>query len=206
SKLITPFGHQAEFDKVDLKLFLGAVTQDPQAYGTITQAQQAFTTSLVHDVIKESGGHIPPERLKNAVWPGSEIAGILTEARAEAIHDKHAAKNDDFNNAVADNAKWGNRIWDMAGAKYVEMIPVGGDIIQWIKEDTIEAAAERAKQDTTTEDRKESAEAYTRADTATRENAARAVRAACRGSGLPPDRINDLAGSASTDAASAFSA
>ncbi|MGO4751682.1 hypothetical protein AB4212_24225, partial [Streptomyces sp. 2MCAF27] len=120
SKLITPFGHQAEFDKVDLKLFLGAVTQDPQAYGTITQAQQAFTTSLVHDVIKESGGHIPPERLKNAVWPGSEIAGILTEARAEAIHDKHAAKNDDFNNAVADNAKWGNRIWDMAGAKYVE--------------------------------------------------------------------------------------
>ncbi|NUP42207.1 MAG: hypothetical protein HOY76_35560, partial [Streptomyces sp.] len=155
-KLIKPFGYPAEFDKADLKLFLGAVAQDPQAYGAITQSQQAFTTSLVHDIIKERGEHVLPATIEHAVWSGGEVAGIMTEARAEAIYDRHTAKNDNFNSAVADNAKWSNRIWDMAGSKYIEMIPVGGDLIQWFKEDTIEAAAERAERDTTDEARKES--------------------------------------------------
>ncbi|MFD8386276.1 hypothetical protein ACFV2X_48585 [Streptomyces sp. NPDC059679] len=204
-KLIKPFGYPAEFDKADLKLFLGAVAQDPQAYGAITQSQQAFTTSLVHDIIKEKGEHVLAETIEHAVWPGSEIAGIMTEARAEAIYDKHTAENDAFNSAVADNAKWSNRIWDLVGSKYVEMIPVGGDLIQWYKEDTIDAVADRAKQDTTDEARKESVAAYTKSETATKSAAERAVRAACKGSGLSQDFINTLAGSASTSAASAHS-
>ncbi|MEU9796458.1 hypothetical protein AB0E27_38875 [Streptomyces sparsogenes] len=205
-KLIKPFGYPAEFDKADLKFFLGAVAQDPQAYGAISQAQQAFTTSLVHDIVRERGEHVLPETIQNAVWPGSEIAGIMTEARAEAIYGEHAAENEDFNKAVAENAKWSNRIWDLMGSKYVEMIPVGGDLIQWFKEDTIDAAADRAEKDTTTEARKEAIGAYTESETATKRAAERAVKAACNGSGLTSEFINTLAGAARTEAASAHAA
>ncbi|MES4908736.1 MULTISPECIES: hypothetical protein [unclassified Streptomyces] len=203
-KLIKPFGYPAEFDKADLKLFLGAVAQDPQAYGAITQSQQAFTTSLVHDIIQERGRNVLPETIGNAVHSGSEIAGIMAEARTEAIYERHAAENDDFNKAVADNAKWSNRIWDMAGSKYVEMIPVGGDLIQWFKEDTIDAAIERAEKDTFDEAHEEAVRTYTQSETATKKAAERAVLAACKDSGLPQDFINALAGTASTKAGSAY--
>ena len=45
-----PFGVPATFDRVHVARFLGAVAQDPGAYGAITNAQQAYTTLLVRDV------------------------------------------------------------------------------------------------------------------------------------------------------------
>ncbi|MGW2182409.1 DUF6571 family protein [Streptomyces sp. NPDC001732] len=67
---IKPLGVPAEFKKDEMAFFLGAVGQDPQAYGAITNAQQAYTTALVSDVFQnpEKHGDVG-EAVRNAVHP-----------------------------------------------------------------------------------------------------------------------------------------
>ncbi|MEU7046235.1 hypothetical protein AB0A77_35005 [Streptomyces varsoviensis] len=199
--LIKPFGHGAKFSSYHLQQFLGAVGQDPDAYGAINNAQQAYTTSLVRDVIKHRDQyHYLESAVKNAVNPGGQIAGIMTEARAEALHGDRAYEDGQFNEAVAEKAKWIDRIIDSVGGKYIDMIPVGGEVIGWAKEDISEAVVDRVKHDSTLEARHDSAMAYMRAQEATKDAAAAAVHTACRGSGISRSDVYALAGAASTEA------
>ncbi|MGW2018989.1 DUF6571 family protein [Streptomyces sp. NPDC001927] len=201
-----PFGVMAEFRKDQMALFLGAVGQDPQAYGAITNAQQAYTTALVSDVFHNPEKHGDTQAaIENAVHPGGEIAGIMTEARAQAVHDTHAHETEEFNKGVEDNAMWTNRIIDAVGGKYIEMVPVGGDVIMWLKEDITESAVEKAQGDKAGESRVESAEGYTDAERAAKEAAKSAVEAAARGSDLTPEQIKEYQGAASTKTATAHS-
>ncbi len=199
--LIKPFGHSAKFSSSDLQQFLGAVGQDPDAYGAINNAQQAYTTTLVHEVIKNRDQyHYLESAVKNAVNPGGQIAGIMTEARAEALHGDRAYEDEQFNKAVDEKAKWVNRILDSVGGKYIDMLPVGSEVIDWAKEDISEAVVDRVKQDSTLEARHDSAAAYMRAEEATKDAAAAAVHTACRGSGISRSDVYALAGAASTEA------
>jgi len=204
--LIKPFGEAATFDKARMAGFLSAVAQDPQAYGAITNAQQAYTTALVSDVFSHPEKHPDMgEAVRNAVHPGGEIAGIMTEARAQAVHDTKAHEADEFNKGTEDNAKWVNRILTAAGAKYVEMIPVGGDVVGWIQEDVTASALESANRDTSDAARRESANGYTDSEGAARGAAAAAVETSGRAAGLTADQIDAYKGSASTQTAAAHS-
>ncbi|MEV7532085.1 DUF6571 family protein [Streptomyces hydrogenans] len=201
-----PFGEMAKFKKDEMAFFLGAVGQDPDAYGAITNAQQAYTTMLVADVFQHPERHGDPgDALRNAVHPGGEIAGIMTEARAQAVHEAKAHEAEEYNKGTEENAKWTNRIIDMVGGKYIEMIPVGGDVITWIKEDVTESAVESAKQDKTAEGSRETARDYTQAEAAAKEAAAKAVEAAARGTDLTPEQIDEYQGIASVGAGTAHS-
>ncbi|MEU8883827.1 DUF6571 family protein [Streptomyces hydrogenans] len=201
-----PFGEMAKFKKDEMAFFLGAVGQDPDAYGAITNAQQAYTTMLVADVFQHPERHGDPgDALRNAVHPGGEIAGIMTEARAQAVHEAKAHEAEEYNKGTEENAKWTNRIIDMVGGKYIEMIPVGGDVITWIKEDVTESAVESAKQDKTAEGSREAARDYTQAEAAAKEAAAKAVEAAARGTDLTPEQIDEYQGIASVGAGTAHS-
>ncbi|MFE5797039.1 DUF6571 family protein [Streptomyces sp. NPDC056503] len=203
---IKPFGERAEFEKDKMALFLGAVGQDPDAYGAITNAQQAFTTALVSDVFQNPEKYADTgEAVRNAVHPGGEIAGMMSEARAQATIDAAARADKEFNEGVADNAKWTNRVIDLVGAKYVEMLPVGGDVIGWIKEDITESAVKGAEKDTSTEARHEAASGYADAEESAKDSAASAVERAGKAAGLTKDQIDDYKGSASTETASAHS-
>ncbi|MEL5960046.1 DUF6571 family protein [Streptomyces sp. CLV115] len=203
---IKPFGTPAEFKKDEMAFFLGAVGQDPQAYGAITNAQQAYTTALVSDVFQHPERHGDVgEAVRNAVHPGGEIAGIMTEARAQGVFEAQVAEDEEYNDGVAENAKWTNRIIDAVGAKYVEMLPAGGDVVGWIKEDVSESAVKNAEHDRTTASRHESAAGYTRAEEAAKSAASSAVGAAGRGSGLTHEQIEEYQGSASIETAAAHS-
>ncbi|MFB7342759.1 DUF6571 family protein [Streptomyces hydrogenans] len=203
---IKPFGERAEFEKDKMALFLGAVGQDPDAYGAITNAQQAFTTALVSDVFQNPEKYADTgEAVRNAVHPGGEIAGMMSEARAQATIDAAARADKEFNEGVADNAKWTNRMIDLVGAKYVEMLPVGGDVIGWIKEDITESAVKGAEKDTSTEARHEAASGYSDAEESAKDSATSAVERAGKAAGLTKDQIDDYKGSASTETASAHS-
>jgi hypothetical protein len=203
---IKSFGEPAKFNKAEMAFFLGAVAQDPQAYGAIPNAQQAYTTALVSDVFQNPDNYKDTgEAVRNAVHPGGEIAGMMSEARAQAIHDARSHEAEEYNKGVEENAKWTNRIIDLVGGKYIEMLPVGGDVITWIKEDVSESAVESAKADKTAEGRQESAAAYAEAEGAAKSSAANAVAAAARGTGLTPEEIRVYQGSASTETASAHS-
>ncbi|MEU3072312.1 DUF6571 family protein [Streptomyces laurentii] len=201
-----PLGKMAEFNKGEMAFFLGAVGQDPQAYGAITNAQQAYTALLVSDVFQNPDQHGDPSvALRNAVHPGGEIAGIMTEARAQAVHDASAQADKDYNDSVAENAKWTNRIIDAVGAKYVEMLPVGGDVVDWIKEDVTESAVENAEKDRTSEARHESSKGYSEAEEAVKASAERAVERAAKDAHLTPEQIREYKGAASIEAGTAHS-
>ncbi|MGW4160580.1 hypothetical protein [Streptomyces sp. NPDC004788] len=203
---IKPFGVMANFDKAQMAQFLSAVGQDPHAYGAITNAQQAYTTALVSDVFQhpEKHGDVG-EAVRNAVHPGGEIAGMMSEARAQAVVDAKAHENDEYVKGVEENSKWTNRIIDAVGGKYIEMLPVGGDVVDWIKEDTAEAAVENAKDDKSDDSRREAASGYTKAEKVAKQAAASAVERAARGTDLTAAQIREYQGTASTATASAHS-
>ncbi|MFJ5712374.1 hypothetical protein [Streptomyces sp. NPDC093105] len=201
-----PFGEMAKFKKDEMAFFLGAVGQDPDAYGAITNAQQAYTTMLVADVFQHPERHgDPSDALKNAVHPGGEIAGIMTEARAQAVHEAKAHEAEEYNKGTEENAKWTNRIIDMVGGKYIEMLPLGGDVITWIKEDVTESVVESAQQDKSDEARHETARGYTVSEEAAKKSAMSAVEAAARGTDLTPEQIEEYRGVASVEAGTAHS-
>ncbi|MEV6746318.1 DUF6571 family protein [Streptomyces sp. NPDC051080] len=203
---IKPLGTPAEFKKDEMAFFLGAVGQDPQAYGAITNAQQAYTTALVSDVFQHLDKHSDiGEAVRNAVHPGGEIAGIMTEARAQGIYEAQVAEDKEYNESVAENAKWTNRIIDAVGGKYVEMLPAGGDVVGWIKEDISESAVKNAEHDMANESRHESAAGYAEAEAAAKTAATSAVGVAGRGAGLTTDQIKEYQGSASTETSTAHS-
>ncbi|MEU8616980.1 hypothetical protein [Streptomyces sp. NPDC048623] len=205
--MIKPFGALADFDKSHMSRFLGAVAQDPSAYGAITNAQQAYTTALVHDVLVHRADHHELDAaITNAVHPGGEIAGIMSEARAQAVHENHRHEDDEFNKAAAEEAKWVNRTISAAGAKYVELIPGAGDVVEWLQEDITESTLETGKNDTTLEARRESSEGYADAEKAAKEAAAKAVAAGARGTDMSATDIQDLAGVASVATGTAHSA
>ncbi|MEV6326242.1 hypothetical protein [Streptomyces sp. NPDC051909] len=203
---IKPFGEWAKFDKGQMAQFLGAVGQDPDAYGAITNAQQAYTTALVSDVFQHPERHGDTgEAVRNAVHPGGEIAGMMSEARAQAVVDAGAHEDSEYNKGVAENAKWTNRIIDAVGAKYIEMLPAGGDLVEWIKEDTSEAAVKNAEHDKSEEYRRDAANGYAEAENAARGAATSAVERAARGTDLTAAQIREYQGTASTAVSSAHS-
>ncbi|MEU7025180.1 hypothetical protein AB0A60_00670 [Streptomyces sp. NPDC046275] len=203
---IKPFGERAQFDKGEMVHFLGAVGQDPDAYGAITNARQAYTTALVSDVFQHPERHADMgEAVRNAVDPGGQIAGIMSEARAQAVVDAGAHEDSEYNKGVAENAKWTNRIIDAVGAKYVEMLPAGGDVVEWIKEDSSEAAVKNAERDQSSEYRREAEQGYTRAEESAKAAAAAAVESAAQRAGLTKAEYEDYQGAASIATGSAHS-
>ncbi|WP_415951351.1 DUF6571 family protein [Streptomyces sp. KLOTTS4A1] len=203
---IKPFGHMAEFDKGQMAGFLGVVAQDPQAYGAITNAQQAYTTALVHDVFQNKD-HYPDmgEAIANTVHPGGEIAGMMTEARAQAVHDTHRHEDGEFNEAAADQAKWVNRTISAAGGKYVELVPFAGDVLGWVQEDVTESVLKHGEKDSSSESRREAATEYSRAETSAKVSAAAAVETGARGTDVDPNLVTTYAGTASRETGLAHS-
>ncbi|MCX5382163.1 DUF6571 family protein [Streptomyces sp. NBC_00083] len=200
-----PFGVLAEFKMGNVGRFLAAVAQDPGAYGAITNAQQAYTTLLVRDVFAhpELHGHDVGEAVRNAVHPGGLIAGMMAEARVEAVWEKHAAEDEEFNKAIEDKSKWTNRIIDSFGGKYIELLPAG-DAVEWLKEDISERLVDEAQQDSSDKAGKEATDGYLNAESGAKKAAANAVHSAGRSAGLGQRDIAEYAGTASTSIANAY--
>ncbi|MFF2792139.1 hypothetical protein ACFVT6_36205 [Streptomyces sp. NPDC058049] len=202
-------GEMAEFDKAGMARFIGAVGQDPEAYGAMTTAQRTFTTALVNDVFTHRGEYDDVDAaVKVAVHPGGQIAGMLSEARAEGTFGENAHKQEEYVKGVEDNAKWVNRGITAAGGKYLELVPLAGDVVEWLQEDITESVVEGAEKDAAkkVEDSNQKAgEEYVRAQTGASDSAAASVRIAARGSGLSERTIDSYAGVASTETANAYS-
>ncbi|MFJ2597972.1 hypothetical protein [Streptomyces erythrochromogenes] len=206
-RMIKANGVMAEFNKADMAAFIGAVGQDPDAYGAITNAQRAFTTTLVNDVIAHRTEYEEIDAaITVAVHPGGQIAGILSEARAEGTFAENGHKAEEYVKGVEDNAKWVNRVIGAAGGKYLEMVPLAGDVVEWLQEDIAESVVERAKKDQADKTGEADHKAvldYTQAQVEAGESAAQSVRKAAEGTGMNQRSIDALAGTASAQTANA---
>ncbi|MEU8459512.1 hypothetical protein [Streptomyces sp. NPDC029003] len=207
SRQIKANGELAVFHKADMAAFIGAVGQDPDAYGAITNAQRAFTTVLVNDVVAHRSEYEDLDAaIKSAVHPGGQIAGIMSQARAEGAFAEHGHQQEEYVKGVEDNTKWINRGISAAGGKYFELLPVAGDIVEWLQEDATERVVERAKEDgalKTGELDHKAVIDYTNAQKAAGASAEQSVRHALAGSGMNQRSIDALAGEASTETANA---
>ncbi|MFD6970960.1 DUF6571 family protein [Streptomyces sp. NPDC059949] len=209
SRMIKANGEMAEFTKSGMASFIGAVGQDPDAYGAMTTAQRTFTTALVNDVFAHRSEHDDLDAaIKVAVHPGGQIAGILSEARAEGIFAENGHKQEEYVKGVEDNAKWVNRVISAAGGKYLEMVPLAGDVVGALQEDIAASAVESAKKEI--EEKVEGSNQQAGVDYAESEriagsSAATSVRLAAEGTGLSQRTVDALAGVASTETANAHS-
>ncbi|MCP3756304.1 hypothetical protein [Streptomyces sp. TBY4] len=206
---IKTFGEQADFKKSDMARFLGVVAQDPEAYGVITTAQQTHTTALVSEVIAHRADHSQLDTaIANAVNPGGQIAGMLSEARAQGTYGTAAHANEEYVKGVEDSAKWVNRGITMAGGKYLELVPLAGDVVEWLQEDITEAVVDSAKEDVaekTGKTEKGVMANYADAEAAAGKAAAAAVANAARGSDMTATDIDDLKLGASRETGTAHS-
>ncbi|MCJ0872267.1 hypothetical protein [Streptomyces sp. AP-93] len=206
---IKTFGEQADFKKSDMARFLGVVAQDPEAYGVITTAQQTHTTALVSDVIAHRADHSQLDTaIANAVNPGGQIAGMLSEARAQGTYGAAAHANEEYVKGVEDSAKWVNRGITMAGGKYLELVPLAGDVVEWLQEDITEAIVDSAKEDVaekTGKTEKGVMANYADAEASASKAAAAAVANAARGSDMTATDIDDLKLGASRETGTAHS-
>ncbi|MFJ6485327.1 hypothetical protein ACIQK6_35155 [Streptomyces sp. NPDC091682] len=207
SRMIKANGEMAEFNKADMAAFIGAVGQDPDAYGAITNGQRAFTTTLVNDVIAHRGEYEEIDAaITVAVHPGGQIAGILSEARAEGTFAENGHKAEEYVKGVEDNAKWVNRAISAAGGKYLEMVPLAGDVVEWLQEDITEGVVERATKDQAEKTGEADHKAvldYTQAQLEAGRSAEQSVRKAAEGTGMSQRSIDALAGLASAETANA---
>ncbi len=207
SRMIKANGEMAEFNKADMAAFIGAVGQDPDAYGAITNAQRAFTTTLINDVIAHRSEYEEIDAaITVAVHPGGQIAGILSEARAEGTFAENGHKAEEYVKGVEDNAKWVNRAISAAGGKYLEMVPLAGDVVEWLQEDITEGVVERATKDQAEKTGEADHKAvldYTQAQLEAGRSAEQSVRKAAEGTGMSQRSIDALAGLASAETANA---
>lgn len=133
--------------------FLGQLARDPDAYGALTGAQQAFTALAVEVAMNEhtnSGVNIG-DRVEHAIAPGARIAGILADARAAAVFEEGIADDEAFNEKleIAETAA-GLVIGEGVGL-LTERLPVGGDIVSWGVEELQSSIFDALKRDTSDE-------------------------------------------------------
>ncbi|WP_196218056.1 DUF6571 family protein [Streptomyces blattellae] len=177
-------GASAELDPEATREFVYQVGQHPDAYAALTGSQQAYTSALIDAEINgPSDSEVSlPQRISSAAHPGAEVAGIMSAARAHAVHDTHAYEDADYNGGVDTANKWVGRGLGLALGR----IPVAGDVAGWVAEDVQESVANSVYQDTTSEARSEAGRIYTSGESALRES----VRADIARSGGSEDLQN----------------
>ncbi|MEU3733561.1 DUF6571 family protein [Streptomyces sp. NPDC033538] len=178
SKAFPVNGEPANLGSGDAQKFLGLVGQDPDAYSAITSAQQAYTANVVQDFLRTEGKDLTPEdgaRVGHLVAPGAAIAGVMSNSRADAIYDYHTATNAEYNEAVADNAKWVNRIVGLGTGAIPAPFSIVGEPVNWLAEDVSESVVKSAEKDTTDEAESSAGEEYSEGRDAVAEASAAAV-------------------------------
>ncbi|MFF7054986.1 DUF6571 family protein [Streptomyces griseorubiginosus] len=201
---IKPFGEPVNppngFETGTLVPFLANVGRDPDAYVAISEASQANTAIWMQEVAKQHPDYdeMTPA-MGNVAHPGGIVAGILSDARDQAIFEEHSASDKDFNDAVATGDKWAGRGLGMAvGAATGTAAPIVGTIAGWAVEDIQAMVVEQVQRDTTDEAQKEAYTRYAEGRTAVRDSTADSLREAIRNSGVDMSarKLNTLAESA----------
>ncbi|MFJ5269050.1 hypothetical protein [Streptomyces sp. NPDC088358] len=198
----TSFGEPAKLSQEFAHRFLAEVGQDPDAYASITSAQQAYTADVVNDVVNgDSDSSVSDaERLRNATRAGGIVAGIMSESRADAVLDYHTASDKEFNEAAADKQKWADRLLGMGVDKVAERVPILGAPLEWASEDIQESIMKSIEKDSSDQAEGDATRTYHEGRSAVMDSARTAVGAATRNSGFNADTINDLKNSAANGA------
>ncbi|MCC9306848.1 hypothetical protein LN042_06970 [Kitasatospora sp. RB6PN24] len=184
--------------------FLGALGHDPDAYGTIAQAQQAYTTAHVSDIMLHSTDHkYLDSAVASAAGPGGTVAAIITGGKADAIYTQHQQSDAAYNKAIDRDAGWAQKLWDMTGGKKIGDMP-GGDALNTKASGIIQSVASCYKVDTHGLASDQVLQAGGAAETGAGNAAQNAVLSAAQSQGIDTTDANDLANAAFNGAKAGF--
>ncbi|MFI9160661.1 hypothetical protein [Kitasatospora aureofaciens] len=188
-KTLPTYGAPAKLDHDNTAKLLGALGRNPEAYGAIAQAQQAYTTAHIQDVIlhRDSHGAQFDTAVFNAAHPGGEVAGILTSARTDALVNEMKDDAKAYNDSIDRNVKWGRKVWDMTGGKLLAPVPGAVPVVNYLID---HATSSYYIKDVNTADAAVSS--YDSGVSAVQSSVKEAVEQASQGTGLTQTQIEDL--------------
>ncbi|MGW1596281.1 hypothetical protein [Streptomyces sp. NPDC002343] len=109
-----PDGHLDFMDTVDgngrsvVRGFLSTLGQHPDAYATVSTAEQVYTRSMLEGAVGPDG-KIDDEvaaRARATVRVGAEVHGMLDQSRADQVEATNLKAHEDYEKAVAKRAGW----------------------------------------------------------------------------------------------------
>ncbi|MGP3968129.1 hypothetical protein [Streptomyces sp. 6N223] len=158
-------------------LFISQVGRNPEAYGALTGAQQAYTALAVDVAMNgHSGSGVNVgERVENAIAPGATVAGILADARADAVFNDRIAEDEAFNQKVDIAETAAGLILGEGVGLLTERLPVGGDVISWGVEELQGSIFDSIRRDSSDEARADANDEYWAAQDAMGEAARNAI-------------------------------
>ncbi|MFE9700102.1 hypothetical protein [Streptomyces sp. NPDC006270] len=99
-----PFGADREQGRADARQFLSALGQHPDAYATLSTAEQVYTRSVLETHVGPGG--IDSDAARTTVRVGAEMQGMLDQSRADQVQADHMKTHEDYEKAVAKRAGW----------------------------------------------------------------------------------------------------
>ncbi|MGF1430312.1 hypothetical protein [Kitasatospora sp. LaBMicrA B282] len=143
------FGSPASLHYGSTAKLLATLGKDPGAYGSVIQAQDAYTRAQVQDVMLHQADHRDlTAAVQNAVQPGGVVEGILTGGRLDDIYHHQQASDAAYNAKIDEKASWGTKIWDLTGGKAVGRIPAAGNFLNVRADGAIQKYADQFKVNT----------------------------------------------------------
>ncbi|MFG2843657.1 hypothetical protein ACGF12_10855 [Kitasatospora sp. NPDC048296] len=199
--LLPRYGTPAKLDDSNTLKMLAALGRNPDAFGAIAQAQQAYTAAHIQEVIQHRDLYGPQfdSAVNNAAYAGGEVTGAIAAGRTHGIVGDAKAAAKAYNDAIDDNATWFKSVWTMTGGqlKYAEVNPtiaIGAGAGEEVKH-LIDKAAQSYHIEAKYAD-PATASDFSAATTAS-DAAKAAVKNAAQGSGMNAQQIETMAQAAS---------
>nr|WP_239144702.1 DUF6571 family protein [Streptomyces sp. SID14515] len=100
-----PFGDDGDKARSNARQFLSALGQHPDAYATLSAAEQAYTRSVLETHVGPDGT-IDSDAARSTVRVGAVVQGMLDQSRADQVQADNMKKHEDYEKAVAERAGW----------------------------------------------------------------------------------------------------
>ncbi|MFH9083696.1 hypothetical protein [Streptomyces sp. NPDC017673] len=106
-----PDGHLDFADTADgngrsvVRGFLSTLGQHPDAYATVSTAEQVYTRSALEETVGPDG-RISEGAARATVRVGAEVQGMLDQSRADQVEATNLKTHEDYEKAVAKRAGW----------------------------------------------------------------------------------------------------
>ncbi|WP_160311562.1 DUF6571 family protein [Streptacidiphilus melanogenes] len=199
---VPTFGAPAGITPENATALLHALGRDPDAYGAVLQAQNAYTAVQLQTYAQNNPhaanlGNV----LSNIAQHGAVTNGILAQARVEELQQNSAATDAQYNAAIDQNTGIANTVWSMTGGPLTGKIPVVGGYINSGVSGYINAMGASFHQDHTLQAVQQGTTTDIQAQQTTMQAARNAVNLGLQGTGVDP---GDYADSAAAGAQNGF--
>ncbi|GAB2906860.1 hypothetical protein [Streptomyces mayteni] len=183
----------ADLGSMRLAEFLSQLGRDPEAYGVVTGAQQAYTAAVVNYEINASEADLDvTARLQQAVVPGTVIAGLMSEARANAVYEAGLASDEAFNSNLDMVQEWTGVVLDEAVGRVAERYPAAGPAVEFGVGFVTDTVFDTLRRDNAEQYATDASADYTAGYNAALDAARGAVNASTAGQGHNDDTLNGL--------------